>query len=58
MNQEFTKKIHQLLKKGEGITVEFKECKNNVPKSLYETVMKLFVFLLILKGVIHININL
>ncbi len=38
MNQEFTKKIHQLLKKGEGITVEFKECKNNVPKSLYETI--------------------
>ncbi len=35
---EHKRKIHQLLKKGEGITLEFKECKNNVPKSLYETV--------------------
>ncbi len=30
--------INRLLKKGEGLNLEFKEAKTNVPRSLFETV--------------------
>ena len=32
------KKIRALLKQGEGISIEFKECKNQITKDIYETV--------------------
>ena len=33
-----TKRLLSLIKTGEGISVEFKECKNSAPKSLYESI--------------------
>ena len=33
-----TTKIKKIIKNGEGIDIEFKECKNEVPKNVYETV--------------------
>jgi len=38
MIYDFKNKIQSLIKNGEGITLEFKECKNKVTKSLYETI--------------------
>jgi len=28
--------VHQLIKQGEGITVEFKKSENEIPKNVYE----------------------
>jgi ATP-dependent DNA helicase RecG len=32
------KKLNQLIKDGEGLTVEFKRCKNELASGIYETV--------------------
>ncbi|MDR2670467.1 MAG: putative DNA binding domain-containing protein, partial [Oscillospiraceae bacterium] len=31
-------KLQQIIRDGEGLTVEFKRCANKLPKSVYETV--------------------
>ena len=33
-----TRKIHQILRNGEGLTVEFKECSSKLSDSVFETV--------------------
>src|SRR3989344_484300 len=38
MNAMLQKKIRALIKQGEGISIEFKECKTQITKEVYETV--------------------
>ena len=51
MNTEY---IHQLIKQGEGLTIEFKTAKHEIPKSVFETVC---AFLNRIGGIILLGVS-
>ena len=38
MNEELTENLLKIIANGEGTTIEFKEAKNNLPNTLFETI--------------------